>query len=1161
MKSTYVVTLALLLVPTLLLPISSAQNLSPEMTVRVIYFLPWQQPPDPTINTRLDSMVKDVQTLFADQMESHGYGRKTFTLDTDAQGKTKIHRLDGQLDDKNYLEHTWKVWNEIEAQFDLSKNVYLVLIQISTEVLSGGTACGFGTGGSVRGGGLVPSSGPCFTREIVAHELGHAFGLMHDFHNDRYIMSYGWGGRNEVSPCHAEWLNDHRAFNPGKTSTSETVGVQHLSTRLAAPPNKISLRFEMTHRDGLRHAQLTAFPVAREENPDNLKILTCEHVEGRRDIVEFVTNELTPSAQEVMLNVMDVHGNISRQWIPVNIGTLLPPSRAVSISDANLAAAIRETLRLSPTASITELDMLKLKSLNAYERGITNLNGIQNAKNLKYLRLWENQIRDLTPLRELTQLTSLDLSRNQITDVRQLAGFTNLTDLYLSGNQIRDLTPIAGLTELLNLGLSDMQLTDIRLLRGFTHLRGLQLSGNQIRDLTPLAQLKQLTNLNLSGNQLTDIRQLARLTDLNDLWLANNQIRDLTPIAKLTQLAYLGISSNQIDDIQALTGLVNLKRLWMQWNQVTDVSPLTKLVRLEELWIDGNPIQDTSPLAKLKNLERIDIDIDNYQPDVRRDEPVVTTVDEPTDDEPTDDEPTDGDVKVSIPDPNLAAAVREALDLGKNARITRKAMWRLTTLDARARKIKNLTGLEHATRLAFLELRDNQIRNIRPLAKLKNLQTLVLDNNKVRNIKLLGNMTQLTWLLIGGNPIANVTPIANLTKLRGLSLWGNNVKNVNLLAGMTDLTHLWIGSNKISNITPLAKLAKLKVLSLHDNQIRDIRPLTRLKKLEELSLARNPIGDLSPLRQLLKQNPKLTVDIHPDAGPKIEGPWVWMSVPTGNSGGRAAAVSGKDWLAAASNGTVTEKKIATKGATAGTRVGNKRWTIGRLAPTGGDNITEMLNAIGLGRGDIDNHVAYGSIVLRSPRKQNTQMHVGSDDAVKVWLNGTLVHNNPVDRGASDYKESFSVTLKKGKNILLVAVYELGGWWSGFFGFQNDAAYSVIMPAGAHVAAAPVNGSLASAIPEATLLIANYPNPFNPETWIPYHLASNTDVRVNIYDAQGVLVRALTLGHQPTGYYTSRSRAAYWDGRNALGERVASGVYFYQLQTDAISPMRKMVILK
>ena len=103
--------------------------------------------------------------------------------------------------------------------------------------------------------------------------------------------------------------------------------------------------------------------------------------------------------------------------------------------------------------------------------------------------------------------------------------------------------------------------------------------------------------------------------------------------------------------------------------------------------------------------------------------------------------------------------------------------------------------------------------------------------------------------------------------------------------------------------------------------------------------------------------------------------------------------------------------------------------------------------------------------------------------------------------------------------------------------------------------------LTLARPSETVLLANYPNPFNPETWIPYHLASATDVKINIYDAQGRLVRALTLGHQTAGYYTHRSRAAYWDGRNAFGEQVASGIYFYQLQTDEMSSLRKMVILK
>ena len=103
--------------------------------------------------------------------------------------------------------------------------------------------------------------------------------------------------------------------------------------------------------------------------------------------------------------------------------------------------------------------------------------------------------------------------------------------------------------------------------------------------------------------------------------------------------------------------------------------------------------------------------------------------------------------------------------------------------------------------------------------------------------------------------------------------------------------------------------------------------------------------------------------------------------------------------------------------------------------------------------------------------------------------------------------------------------------------------------------------IATARPEKTQLLANYPNPFNPETWIPYELATDTTVKITIYNTQGVVIRTLELGHQSAGYYTGRDRAAYWDGRNALGEQVASGIYFYQLETDTMSAMRKMVILK
>ncbi len=98
-------------------------------------------------------------------------------------------------------------------------------------------------------------------------------------------------------------------------------------------------------------------------------------------------------------------------------------------------------------------------------------------------------------------------------------------------------------------------------------------------------------------------------------------------------------------------------------------------------------------------------------------------------------------------------------------------------------------------------------------------------------------------------------------------------------------------------------------------------------------------------------------------------------------------------------------------------------------------------------------------------------------------------------------------------------------------------------------------------PKRSQLLQNYPNPFNPETWIPYQLSEDSSVSVSIYDTTGQLVRTLSLGFQSAGFYNSRDRAAYWDGRNALGERVASGSYFYQLTTPSFQQTRRLVILK
>ena len=119
------------------------------------------------------------------------------------------------------------------------------------------------------------------------------------------------------------------------------------------------------------------------------------------------------------------------------------------------------------------------------------------------------------------------------------------------------------------------------------------------------------------------------------------------------------------------------------------------------------------------------------------------------------------------------------------------------------------------------------------------------------------------------------------------------------------------------------------------------------------------------------------------------------------------------------------------------------------------------------------------------------------------------------------------------------------------------ALGILQP-DAGIAAAP---TAVKRVPDETALYANYPNPFNPETWIPYQLATDADVTLRIYAVNGELIRTLALGAQAAGIYETRRRAAYWDGRNAFGESVASGLYFYSLSAGDFTATRRMLIVK
>ena len=174
-----------------------------------------------------------------------------------------------------------------------------------------------------------------------------------------------------------------------------------------------------------------------------------------------------------------------------------------------------------------------------------------------------------------------------------------------------------------------------------------------------------------------------------------------------------------------------------------------------------------------------------------------------------------------------------------------------------------------------------------------------------------------------------------------------------------------------------------------------------------------------------------------DAQDKITGPWLWMIAPT-EAGQGGAAATDVDSLAEASGGDVTEEMIANNGANEGDAVGDLVWTLGEISDTGGNNVNDTVTEIGLGEGDVNDHSSYALITLESDSDQDgVDMRVGSDDSVKVWLNGEEVHNNPVNRGAGDFQDTFQVDIKQGDNLLLVKVSERGGGWSMFVGVDAD----------------------------------------------------------------------------------------------------------------------------
>ena len=461
----------------------------------------------------------------------------------------------------------------------------------------------------------------------------------------------------------------------------------------------------------------------------------------------------------------------------------------------------------------------------------------------------------------------------------------------------------------------------------------------------------------------------------------NSGIVDLTGIQFATNLTHINISHNQVSDLSPIAGLIELRELWVIDTLVSDVSPVRGLTNLTHLGFGRCQVSDVSPVSGLVNLEEL------YMKYTR----------------------------VSDMSPVSRLINLEYLNFGYT-------------------NVSDLSPIAGLTNLKNLQFSGTNISDASPLARLINLEYIRFSGNEVSDLSPFAGLINLKTISTWGNPFSDLSPLARLSNMERLDICGASLQDASLapLAGLTGLKELYLAGNGISDISPIGRLTGLERLSIQGNHVSNISALTGLTNLKWLGVDNNNISDFSPLDGL-RENTKIVWYDNPgfpEGGPKIEGPWLWVVLPD------TRLDSGTDLLSEATDGRVTEGKIATNGATVGKPVGDEMWTSHELPPTGRDNIKDML------KHDIPDGVIYGVVSVYSPYRQDTRMYVGSEHGLKVWINGALIHARLQERRGADYSDFFPVTLKQGRNVMLVMIGSHSSHTNGFFGFEPGTEYAV-----------------------------------------------------------------------------------------------------------------------
>ena len=818
------------------------------------------------------------------------------------------------------------------------------------------------------------------------------------------------------------------------------------------------------------------------------------------------------------------------------------PGTVVQIPDSNLRTAIAEELGKSPNAPITVEEMKRLRRFDLANRGVRDLTGLQFATSVTWLHLIDNQISDLSPISGLIELREIWARGNVLSDITPVRGLTNLTHLEFPGSPISDLSPVKGLTNLIYLNCNDTLVSDLSPVSRLVNLEWLYMRNTRISDMSPVSGLINLKEIYFSGDDtISDLSPLAGLINLESIRLGGSNISDLTPLTDLINLKRLDLYRNAIQDLSPIAGLTGLNRLDLSVNDISDVSALVQLTNLQWLSVAENNISDVSPLARLTNLEWLGVynnEISDLSPlDGLRKNTTLVWHGNPA--FPTDAPKIEGPwLWVVLPDTQLRSDT-DLLSEASGGRVTEEE---ISTHGATA---GTPVGDDVWTS-----------RILPPTDDWNNVEQML--GGSIENAFIYGTVSlyspreQETTMYVGSHNefkvwlngdliYESLQYHASFNYTDFLPVILRQGKNVLLVAVRARYnSHFGFESGTEYTVASGIGYAFSETpIHIDDTFTFDVR-------------AEN-VSDLAGWQFDVAFDPAVleALDVSEGGFLKTDGGATFFQ------SGRIDNAEGK--ITGLIAGRISEGGVSGSGSVLQVRFKAKSEGETELALQNflfGSNTEESILA-----GPLEIRITVEERLLTGDVNRDGVVNILDLIRVARQLGKSVPSDSPVDINGDGVVNIFDLTLVA-QGIGGAAAPAARGidsatieTWIAQARLADDGSIAF------RQAIANLEVLLASMIPSETALLPNYPNPFNPETWIPYQLAVPAEIALTIYDMNGGTVRHLEVGYQAAGMYQNRSRATYWDGRNQHGESVASGLYFYTLRAGEFTATRKMLIRK